>query len=207
MGMVPSALLTAKLIELERPRFIAVTGICAGIKGKVNFGDVVFGDPIWDWQSGKYTSGKSAPRFAMAPDGHPLAGAIRAHAEQMRSDAALWANIRSEWPSPPEVALKGVIGPMASGSSVLADPDVVEKIVGQNRNVLAIEMEAYGAISAADFAGHPRPTAFAAKAICDFADGEKSDLWQAYAAYTSAQAIRFFFERYMPSIVDLAGNR
>lgn len=43
----------------------------------------------------------------------------------------------------------------------------------------------------------PQPEAFSLKSVCDFADDEKDDRFQAYAAYTSANALRLFVEKYL----------
>ncbi len=206
MGMVSSALLTSKLIEREVPRFVVMTGICAGIKGKVNIGDVVVADPAWDWQSGKHFVEAEEHGFAIAPDPIGLASFIRARVDQMRMEREIWTAIRSNWPSPPDTELKLRSAPMASGSSVLADPDVVDRIIEQNRNLAAIEMEAFGVVAAASLASHPRPTAFICKSVCDFANPDKDDHWQSYAAYCSAQAVRIFFEKHMIDIVRLSGT-
>jgi len=51
-------------------------------------------------------------------------------------------------------------------------------------------MEIYGVYYAARFSTEPRPKAIAIKSVCDFADEEKNDVYQAYAAYTS---VRYFY--------------
>lgn len=66
---------------------------------------------------------------------------------------------------------------------------MVERILKQNRNLLGIEMEAYGVLYAATHATKPRPKVFVAKSVCDFADEQKNDQYQDYAAYTSAKFI------------------
>jgi nucleoside phosphorylase len=207
VGVVSTALLTAKLVQRERPRFVVMVGICAGIKGKTNVGDVIFGDPIWDWQSGKHIVGPEGQRFAIAPDPQPLASFVRARANQARQDSTIWNGIRDGWPTPPQTSLRAHIGPMATGASVVADQDIVDSVVAQNRNALAIDMESFGAVCACISASHPRPTGLSIKAVCDFADDQKSDDWQAYAAYTSAEAMRSFFEHHMHQIRGLAGTR
>jgi nucleoside phosphorylase/CheY-like chemotaxis protein len=207
VGMVSAALLAAKLIIYARPRFVVMTGMCAGVKGKTNFGDVIISDPGWNWQSGKHFVTNSEQGFAMSPDPLPLSHFVRSRAEQLRSDAELIGKIRQRWPAgAPDTELRLRIGPMASGSPVVADFDIIQRIVVQNRNLLGVEMEAYGVLAAAAFASHPRPTAFACKAVCDFGDEEKSDHWQAYASYTSAEIMRSFFEINMRDIRDLAGS-
>ena len=58
----------------------------------------------------------------------------------------------------------------------------------QHRKLTGIDMETYGVYSAADEAPLPQPSVFALKSVCDFADERKNDDFQAYAAYTSAEA-------------------
>lgn len=89
------------------------------------------------------------------------------------------------------------IGPLASGASVLEDPDVTTGIQGQHRKVLGVEMEAYSVFAAAIDSPNPQPLVLVMKSVCDFADSHKSDDYQDYASYTSAKAVQFFFEKYL----------
>jgi nucleoside phosphorylase/CheY-like chemotaxis protein len=202
MGMVSSALLCAKLVSKLRPRYIVMTGICAGVRGKVNLGDVVLVDPSWDWQSGKRVRDKENSSFAISPHQLSVGAHIRTRFEQLRTDKTLLSEIGNGWPEHPPHQLKLVIGPVASGSAVLADGLVTAEIKQQHRDLCGIEMEAYGVYSAASLAGYPRPVAFALKAVCDFADPDKDDKLQSYASYTSAALMRAFFERYFTEIRD-----
>jgi len=58
-------------------------------------------------------------------------------------------------------------------------------------------MEIYGLYAAAHGASYPQPTFLALKGVCDFADPEKADGYQEYAAYSSAQVLRLLLERYV----------
>lgn len=78
-------------------------------------------------------------------------------------------------------------------------------IVQQRRDLVGVEMEAYGLVAAAQ-GGSIKPTAFVVKSVCDFASSLKNDNFQEYAAYTSANAMRVFFEHYMHEIYALAGE-
>ena len=64
MGMVSSALTAASLVSLLKPGLIVMCGICAGVRGKVHMGDVLFADPAWDFQSGKRVSDGKNTQFA-----------------------------------------------------------------------------------------------------------------------------------------------
>lgn len=207
MGSVSAALLTSKLINAFSPRFIAMTGICAGIKEKVNIGDVVLFEPVWEWPSGKLVDGDGGTYLQPSPHQIPIADFIVARAEEMRNDKNLWVGIQSSWPAEaPAHTLNLVVGPGASGSAVIADSATVPAIKLQHRKVTAVEMEAYGVCAAARCSTSPKPTAIIMKSVCDFADDNKSDKWQPYASYTSAQGMHAFFNRYLADIISLAGT-
>jgi nucleoside phosphorylase len=89
------------------------------------------------------------------------------------------------------------LGPLASGAAVLSDGLTAKRVIQQHRQLLGIEMEAYGVYAAADEAPAPRPQAFALKSVVDFADGEKDDRFQPFGAYVSARVLRHFAENYL----------
>lgn len=60
MGMVEAATHTSNLIKTFNPKYIAMTGICAGIdEKKQKLGDIVIPHYAWNWQAGKYKNGDS----------------------------------------------------------------------------------------------------------------------------------------------------
>lgn len=198
MGMAATAALATKMIYTFRPRYIAMVGICAGIEGKCELGDVVAADPCWDYGSGKYylKSGKSV--FSAAPHQFGLNSFVRGKLGLLARDISGLATIQSQWKGPkPNRALALHIGPVASGAAVLEDPKVRTEIQRQHRKVIGIEMETYGLFAAVDEAPLPEPKAFAFKSVADFADEEKGDAYQAYASYTSASVLRLFAEKYL----------
>lgn len=204
MGMVSSALQSASIISLLRPRLIAMCGICAGVKGKVNYGDVLLADPAWDFQSGKRIRDKENTQFSIAPHQLPPSEKVRTHVQQICGDQTALNNIRSNYPNKnlSVTEPKIVIGPVASGSAVLADGEVINEIKTQHRGLIGVEMEIYGMYAAAYRASKPRPEAFALKAVCDFADSGKDDDYQQYAAYTSANVLRLLMERFGSRLLD-----
>jgi nucleoside phosphorylase/CheY-like chemotaxis protein len=196
MGMVSTALRSANIISLLKPRLIAMCGICAGVRGKVSIGDVILADPAWDFQSGKRVRDKENVQFSIAPHQLPAPVLVRTHVEQIKNDKTALREIVDGFSDPASDTLRVHIGPLASGSAVLADGDVVNEIKLQNRELLGVEMEIYGMYAAASVASIPQPLAFALKAVCDFADPDKEDKFQRYAAYTSANVLRLLMERF-----------
>ncbi len=84
---------------------------------------------------------------------------------------------------------------MVSGSAVVADGYIVEKNIRQ-RKVNGIDMESYGVAYACNHSDN-KPNVIILKAICDFADNEKNDVYQSAAAYVSAQAFYKLFTEYI----------
>ncbi|MBA1133665.1 hypothetical protein H0O44_23950, partial [Escherichia coli] len=85
----------------------------------------------------------------------------------------------------PEHELQLIVGPMASGASVIEDVDIVKTIKSSNRDVIAVEMEAYGVMASVNIAAELPAKVIVIKSVCDFANLNKNNDWQKYAAYTS----------------------
>lgn len=93
--------------------------------------------------------------------------------------------------------MKLLIGPIASGASVVTDPQIVEDIIiNQDRDVLGIEMEIYGMYYASYCGLSPKPKFIALKSVSDFANHGKNDDYHAYASYTSAKAFEILAKEY-----------
>jgi nucleoside phosphorylase/CheY-like chemotaxis protein len=202
MGMVPAALLATKMFEAFRPRICVMPGICAGVKGRAAIGDVLFSDLSWDYQSGKhYVDDKNVPGFLVEPYPVNVDPGMTASFEQLGLDEAFWNSTWRQWVSRPPNPPRLLVGPVASGSAVLADSAVTKKIVEQQRKVRGVEMELYGVYLAAQYFPNPRPIVVGIKSVCDFADESKNDDFQKYASYVSAATLQAFFDRNMRRIV------
>jgi nucleoside phosphorylase len=191
MGMTAAAILAMKMTVHFRPRFVVLVGITAGVTGRVKIGDVIVADPVWDWGIGKWTSTAGGLRFSPSPHQIPLDGNLRNRFRTLALDNAALSTIKSSWEGDaPPSELRVKIGPLASGAAVLADGTTVERILEQNRDLLGVEMEAYGVFAAAMDSPTPRPVPLAIKVVVDFGDGAKNDQWQRYAAHISIAVLR-----------------
>jgi nucleoside phosphorylase len=195
MGLTAASILAMKMMSNFRPEFLAIVGITAGIPGKVKFGDVIAADPSWSYDNGKWIIDNGEPAFMAAPHQLPLDPSVRSKLIQMSEDHLTLSQIKHAWQGDsPDHELSLVVGPLASGSSVLSDDVTKDRVIKQHRELLGIEMETYSVFAAAEQAPYPRPIAFSLKSVVDFADGNKDDRYQKYAAHTSAQALRHFVE-------------
>ncbi len=192
MGIAASAVLASKMISTFRPRYLAMTGICAGRLGKSNYGDIVVAEPSWDWGSGKMDSFEGQARFRPLPHQLDMDVDFASSIEQMCDNVELLARIkRDARGKKPDTELRARVAPMASGAAVIANPKILEELLDDNRGLMALEMEAYGVASACNGSSKPRPLCLIVKSVCDFADEDKSDDFQEYAAETSS---RFLYQ-------------
>jgi nucleoside phosphorylase len=206
MGMPAAAVLTMKVIGRFRPRYLMMVGIAAGIRGAVKIGDVLIADQCWDYGSGKRRVVDGKPVLLPDPKSIPLALDIKERFQHIQAEGQVAFAVESRWRGkrPDDSRLRIVIGPLASGASVVQDETAVEEIKVHSRKLSAIDMEAYGLMYAAENATKPRPSAVVLKGICDFADERKVDDWQKLAAFASANVA---YEYCLSEIEEMAGKQ
>ncbi|WP_025040677.1 phosphorylase family protein [Nitrosospira briensis] len=201
MGMPAAAVTASKLINSFRPRFVAVAGICAGVRTKTEMGDILIADPCFDWGGGKWIkhSRSDSIRFVPAAYQWRLDEPLRVAARTVAEMPGLLARIHEQFPGEkPNTPPRVLIDAMASGASVLQATTMVDDVRGHHKNLVGIEMESYAIFTAAEYASEPRPKCIAIKSVCDFGDEDKSDFAHSYAAHTSAN---FLYEFAINSLV------
>ena len=194
MGMTAAGALAMKMIFLFSPKYVIMVGISAGVAPKNAeeqiYGDVIVPDVVWDYASGKFVSSKSASvsfgNVGFIPRPHFV-----------NTDEAMLEAVERAMESP-ENECHVHIGPMACGSTVVASSEIVEKqIHSQYGNTAALDMESYAVMYAVKEAPAPKPKGLVIKSVCDYADEEKSDQYQKFAAYTSAQFAKLLYEKFL----------
>ena len=195
MGMTAAAATATKLIFLFRPRYLIMVGICAGVVKEEfenqQYGDVIVPDVIWNYSAGKFVS----PELAEIRYGN-MGFLPRSTAEQIPE--GILPHLRRAVASE-ENPCHVYIGPMACGSTVVANRELLEKqIYTQYHHTAGLDMESYAVVYAANHANDPRPTPIIIKSVCDFADSEKSDDYQRFAAYSSCEFAKFLYEKILP---------
>lgn len=190
MGMVATATLTTKIISHFKPRYLFMTGITAGVRDKNEYGDVLVVDIAWDYTSGKIVSEDG--KEVLQPDPFPLrlSPKLKKIASNIANNEMLLMKIRSNWSGDkPKSVLQVQIGGVASGGAVVESSTIVEGIKKHARKTIGIEMESYAVYYSAENSFEPKPQTMVLKSVCDFADKDKNDNYQKYAAYTSAQVL------------------
>lgn len=196
MGVSAASALTTRVGLIFEPKFMIMTGICAGVRSKVELGDVVIADHTWDWGSGKISELDGELKFFPDPHQIPLHRTHRNIVKTYSVKCPFMEEIYMKWRGnrgehKPVIHL----APMACGSQVVANSSIIDQILEGNRKMLALEMESYGFLNGCEELGI---SAMVAKSICDFADSEKSDDAHKYASYTSASfALKYIQENYL----------
>lgn len=184
MGMVAAALTTLNLSKHYKPRYIIIVGIAAGI-GEHGFGDILIPREIWNYSSGKYCEKDDDLVFKPDPKVIQLDARILELVRQDYSEVLL--KIKKMWPEKMSSEINICDSPMACGTAVVANRKLVEEhIVAHFRKSGGLDMEAYGVFFAARTMCDSQPIAICIKSVSDFADDNKGDGYQPYAAYTSA---------------------
>lgn len=190
MGLTPAAVTAAKLISNFRPRLLAMTGICAAVRGKAELGDILVADPCFDWGGGKWLYDKeiSKPRFEPAAYQWRLGESVRSAVRAAGDDFSLMKSIHDSFLGKKPLTLpRVVIDAMASGAAVLQSSQSMQEVRAQHKNLVGIEMESYAVFCAAEYSSEPRPQVLSLKSVCDFGDDQKNDDYHQYAVFTSCE--------------------
>ena len=204
MGMPASAVLSMKLITQFRPRYLVMLGIAAGLPGdNRNLGDILVAERCWNYEAGKKAVTKEGqPKFLPDPMQVPLDTALREKFNHMKSKHQILTEIQQSWQGEDLGGrLSAHVGPVASGSAVVADQSFRDGLKDQQqRKLIGIEMEGYSIFYAAQNCAMPQPIPILIKSICDFATTPKESSAQRYAAFTSAQFFLRFALEYLEPI-------
>ncbi|MBR3640088.1 MAG: hypothetical protein IKN50_05730, partial [Clostridia bacterium] len=123
MGMTAAAATAMKTIFMFRPRYLIMVGIAAGVVKEEledqRYGDVIVPDVIWNYSAGKFVS----PELAEITYGN-MGFLPRSTSENIPEDILPYLRkaVKSE-----ENPCHVYIGPMACGSTVVANRELLEK--------------------------------------------------------------------------------
>ncbi|MDV4262644.1 phosphorylase [Acinetobacter seifertii] len=199
MGMAAAAVAASKAIEYFCPKLVVMSGICAGVKTKTNFGDIIIADPSFDSGSGKWKVDNDGDLIFHPAHYHlRIETEIKRICQEISEDVDIRKSIFAGFTLPetrPTAFPQVLIEANASGGSVLQSTVKMEEIVQAHKNLIGLEMEAYAVYLAATNARNPKPKFFSAKSVCDFGTEEKGDAVHTYAAYTSVAFINEFITK------------
>jgi len=204
MGSVAAGIATAQIIDWN-PSLIILVGIMGGVKGdERHLGDLIVAEQIVGYEAGKITNAGAERDFKVFHSSHALVEATR-HFPTEKWVSALTISrpvgsggkfkslMESVWrffyphPNRKDRQLAPNIhwGVVASGEKVIADDKTLSELQKHWPKLVGIEMEGYG-VAHAIYTAESRPEFFMVKSICDWANLDKNDEWQAYAADVAA---------------------
>jgi nucleoside phosphorylase/CheY-like chemotaxis protein len=202
MGMPAAAVLASKVINQFRPRYLVMLGIAAGMPGDGrSLGDIMVAERCWNYEAGKRgVNAQGDPVFIPEPTQVALNTALRETFLNVKAKNLFLGDIQHAWQGAEvKTKLSLDIGPVASGSAVVADKTYRDGIKDQQqRKLIGIEMEGYAVYYTAENCPKPQPIPMMIKSVVDFATIPKEDTAHRYAAYTSAQ----FFYRFALAFID-----
>jgi nucleoside phosphorylase len=270
MGGRTTGPFAASLVYGIRPTCLAMCGVCAGNPADTALGDVVVGEPVYEWDEGKQSASglegdhrqfRLEPRWQRAAQDF-LASSLPSYGDANEDEALLWfleqlhrgqqprnhpargkyfptgtwqprlarleeqglirrepagdavltrdgsdfvqRRLYDDVDGPQRLPFRVLTAPMASGSAVIADPDVWSRLKAMGmRKITAVEMEAATIATVAHEQGVPW---LVVKGVMDHADTKKDDRYKQFAARASAQVMYALLERLAPVAMVSAGN-
>jgi nucleoside phosphorylase len=130
MGMSAAAVLSTKLIYKFKPMYIVMLGIAAGIRGKGNYGDILVVEQSWDYGSGKNKYDENKKKSIFEPDPRPISLDPDIQSKFLNAIATkkYLSEIQDSWRGIEiTTKLQAIIGPVASGSAVLENINLIEE--------------------------------------------------------------------------------
>lgn len=179
-GQVSASSEMQSLLTQFRPELCIMSGFCGGLSAKVDIGDVLIAESIFDWDFGKWEGKGDKAVFVPRPEpivfrdkpAHRIARELVARPPADGPMIAEKARILSDGRI---TGLKLRHIPFASGSAVVAHSSMLPRIKDLNENIGGVDMEAYGFAYAAAHTPVAPPEVLVIKAVADFCDVEKDD--------------------------------
>ncbi|BAZ15352.1 hypothetical protein NIES4071_72240 [Calothrix sp. NIES-4071] len=188
MGNLKSSFATQKAITEINPSRIILVGIAGGVpKDGRYLGDIIVGEQILYYELGKQIQlERNIPQTQRRNEVYRPAKDLLDAAKSLNPQNWVFS-IKAQRPdgSTGRVIPKVHFGVVASGDKVIADSSFREELQSDWSQLVGVEMESAGAASAA-YESNFMQGIFLVKGMCDWADGSKNDVWQEYAAESSA---------------------
>jgi nucleoside phosphorylase len=176
MGSVGAALGTRGALLRTKAKHVVFLGICAGVPGKVELGDVVIPRTVIYFEPGKVGKGRfgGQGRIEYADDQRHCDPGVLGRAALLR------ASLDDQG-----IKLRADDDVMACGEKVVASKRFRDNQIRlRHRKIAAIDMESYGVALATEEVGRKLTVI---KGVCDMADHRKNDEAHAIAARNAAE--------------------
>lgn len=194
MGPTAMAQEVKSLVQQFHPRFMAMTGICAGDRRKARLGDLIVASAAYHYEEGKMTGDPQEHQPATRT--FSPSDQILQYARGFTDWEKLITQMKAQFLKQDESAIelpKRFVAVMASGMAVRADNPFPWLQQQYHRQTLALDMEAASFYAAL----RSFTNALVVKGVCDYADITKNDTYHHYAARASAVYLLHFIQEYV----------
>ncbi|MDX8500690.1 hypothetical protein RFM99_20000 [Mesorhizobium sp. VK4C] len=196
-GQTSAASAVQAILTQFRPSLCLMSGFCGGFEKKTQIGEVLLAESVVDWDFGKWEGKGNEAVFVPRPEPigirdkpiHTLARSFLRRRLKKHDDIAGRVSILSEGRIN---EIKVSLGPIASGSSVVADPIIISRIKSVNENILGVDMESFALYFSAANTPVTKPEFLMVKAVCDYCDRAKDSKDQDACAYLAARVVEDF---------------
>jgi nucleoside phosphorylase len=193
------------MLAAFRPRLIAMTGICGGVKkSSQQFCDVIVGRSAWNYEAGKFlVTDHALSKFV--PKTNPLQASdkVTIPISELIANGAAMGHIRGKLGGVPGLKreFRASLGNYATGAAVVASAERLGEVGEIAQGADAVEMESYAVFEAARQAPC-KPNVLIAKAVADFGDKKKNDEYQGPAARASALFVQTALELFGSRLLE-----
>lgn len=190
---------TEAMLYVFQPRFVAMSGICAGDRRKVRLGDLIVAEKSFKYDAGKIINDDDGNKVLQSDTDTQGPGLeMLGWLQHFDNWSPLLRKLKrpkvdsTETDIPSEATCH--IKAMAAGSAVRAD-DPFPNIQMPVRTAWAVEMESYAFYLAAAN-NHLAARSLVVKGVCDYADPMKDDRFHKYAGEASALYLLSFIQQH-----------
>lgn len=189
MGLVNCAITTSRAIDIFKPKLVAMSGICAGVKGEVKIYDVVIPDSCQQHDFGKWGVDEFQSETYTVQISHETKLIVKQLADDQVFNKKITDAIKPKRSQIPECddhfGFRIFTAHSSSGSAVIADEKIVNLIREQHRKTKTFEMESYAVYEAARLSSL-NPIFFSVKSVVDNGDVHKGDEYHEVACVLAA---------------------
>jgi nucleoside phosphorylase len=188
MGNMQAAIETQRAIDVWNPQFLLLTGIAGGFPGSDrHLGDVIVADQLVYYEIAKL----EVTDVNIRPQVYRPSPRLISAARSIAQNPTHWSeHIRARRPgrrtagATPRIH----IGAILSGDKIVANKEFLKNFREAFTNIIGVEMEGAG-LGLAVYRSETQPEFLLVKGICDWADKNKNDEWQEYAAHAAAALV------------------
>ncbi len=211
MGLAPASAVTSQAIALFRPRLVSMLGMCCGFNVQAcssprRMLDAIVVREVSCWEEGRiqdeernHPEFKSRAKVRLASEviRQKIEDTVEAAVDTLRpslealAERKDFAEVRSklseyERRDVPDVQFAA----MVSGSSVVADSNMITEVLTRHPTALGLDMEMFAVYAAVERSIGRKPAVLGIKGVADFGGKEKHKLSQVSASIVSAVVLK-----------------